>query len=117
MGAVRGEEDAADVGGDFCAQLETRDVGLGVLLEVELAALPGDGGEDGAVGGGEAGMVIADEEQRPRFWRLWRKSRQWTSASLRATLAPRIWRWPSRPMPRAMGTAQSITRPPWRTFS
>ena len=44
------------------AQLEAWDVGLGVLLEVELAALPGDGGEDGAAGGGEAGMVIADEE-------------------------------------------------------
>jgi len=44
------------------AQLEAWDVGLGVLLEVELAALPGAGGEDGAAGGGEARMVIADEE-------------------------------------------------------
>ena len=44
------------------AQFEARDVGLGVLLEMELAALPEDGGEDGAAGGGEAGMVVADEE-------------------------------------------------------
>ena len=60
--AVLGEEDAADVGGDFCAHVETRDVGLGVLLEVELAALPGDGWEDGAACGGEAGVVIGDDD-------------------------------------------------------
>ena len=35
---------------------------MGVLLEVELAALPGHGGKDGPAGGGEAGVVIADEE-------------------------------------------------------
>ena len=62
VGAIRGEEDAADVGGDLGAQLEAGDVGLGVLREMELAALPGDGGEDGAPGGGEAGMVVAHEE-------------------------------------------------------
>ena len=39
--AIWGEEDAADVGCDFGAQVEARDVSLGVLLEVELAALPG----------------------------------------------------------------------------
>ena len=44
------------------AEIEAGDVGLGVLLEVELAALPGDGGEDSAAGGGEAGRVVADEE-------------------------------------------------------
>lgn len=60
--AVLSEEDAADVGGDFFTHVETRDVGLSVLLEVELAALPGDGGEDGAASGGEAGVVVADEE-------------------------------------------------------
>ena len=62
MRAVGGKEDAADVGGDFCAQVEARDVGLGVLLEMELAVLPGDGWEDGAACGGEARMVVADEE-------------------------------------------------------
>ena len=56
VGAIRGEEDAADVGGDLEAQLEARDVGLGVLLEVELAALPGDGTKDGFAGGGHAGV-------------------------------------------------------------
>ena len=60
--ALGDEEDAADAGGDLRAQIEAGDAGPGVLLEVELAALPGDGGEDGATGGGEARMVIADEE-------------------------------------------------------
>ena len=62
VGAIRGEEDAADVGGDLGAQIEAWDMGLGILLEVELAALPEHGGEDGAAGGGEAGMVVANEE-------------------------------------------------------
>ena len=40
-------EDAADGAGDFGALLQARDVSLGVLLEVELAALPRDGPKDG----------------------------------------------------------------------
>jgi hypothetical protein len=35
---------------------------LGILLEVELAALPGDGREDGGAGGAQAGVVVADNE-------------------------------------------------------
>ncbi len=42
-GPVRAVEDRADIRSDDEAQVETRDVGLGVLLEVELAALPWDG--------------------------------------------------------------------------
>ena len=61
-GAVGAVEDAADVGGDLSAQFQARDVGLGVLLEMELAALPEHGGKDGAAGGGKAGVVIADEK-------------------------------------------------------
>lgn len=60
--AVLSEEDAADVGGDFFTHVEARDVGLCVLLKVELAALPGDGGKDGAASGGEASVVVGDEE-------------------------------------------------------
>ncbi len=37
------------------------DVSLGILLEVELAALPGDGAKDGFAGGGQAGMIVADD--------------------------------------------------------
>jgi len=40
-------EDAADGAGDFGALSQARDVGLGVLLEVKLAALPRDGPKDG----------------------------------------------------------------------
>lgn len=61
-GAVLSEEDAADVSGDFFAHVEAWDVGLGVLLKMKLAALPGDGGEDGATGGGEAIVVVGNEE-------------------------------------------------------
>ena len=47
-------EDAADGTGDFGALILARDVSLGVLLEVELAALPRDGPKDGLAGGGQA---------------------------------------------------------------
>ena len=57
-GTVCAVEDAADVGGDLGAHFQARDAGLGVLLEMELAALPGDGWEDGAARGGEAGMAV-----------------------------------------------------------
>ena len=60
--AVRAVEDAADVGGNLGNHLQAGDVGLGALLEVELAALPWHGGKDGAACGGEAGVVVADEE-------------------------------------------------------
>ena len=34
---------------------------MGVLLEMELAALPGDGGKDGLAGGSHARIVIAED--------------------------------------------------------
>ena len=46
----------------FLTHLQSWDVGLGVLLEMELAALPWDGREDGVAGGGHAGVGIADDE-------------------------------------------------------
>ena len=39
-------EDAADGPGDLGALIQARDVSLGVLLKVELAALPRDGPKD-----------------------------------------------------------------------
>jgi hypothetical protein len=56
-------KDTADGAGDFGALLQPRDVSLGVLLEVELAALPGDGAEDGFAGGSHAGVIVADDER------------------------------------------------------
>jgi hypothetical protein len=49
MGAVFGVEDAVDFSADLLFEIPSGDVGLGVLLEVELAALPGAGVEGGAV--------------------------------------------------------------------
>ena len=60
-GAAGAVADAADGTGDFSAQIQARDVGLGVVQEVELAALPGDGGEDGGAGGLESGVVVAGD--------------------------------------------------------
>ena len=65
-GLSRGEigaiEDGADVGSHAGAPIETGNISLGVLLEVELATLPGNRGEDGSTGRGEAWMGIADDE-------------------------------------------------------
>ena len=61
-GEVGAVEEGADVLGDAGAHVEAWDEGLGVLLEVELAALPGDGGEDGGACGGKAGVGVADDE-------------------------------------------------------
>jgi hypothetical protein len=55
-------EDAADSAGDFGALIEARDASLGVLLEVEWAALPRDGAKDGLARGRHAGVIIADDE-------------------------------------------------------
>ena len=79
MGAILGIEDAADVVGDFLFEVLGGDVGLGVLLEVELAALPRAGVEGGAqrgtqpdvgvggdaVGDAEAALLEAGEEIAP----------------------------------------------------
>jgi hypothetical protein len=78
MGAVFGVEDAADVGGDFRLEVASGDVGLGVLLEVELAALPGAGIEvarKAARSPTWASEVTLLGIPRPRCLRLVRKSR------------------------------------------
>jgi len=59
-GTVGRVENAPDVLGHFGAQVHPGDVGLGVLLEMKLTALPGDRGEDGGAGGTQAGVVVAD---------------------------------------------------------
>lgn len=59
---IGAEEDGANVGGDFGPQIEPGNISLGVLLKMELTALPGDGGEDSSSGGGESGMGVADDE-------------------------------------------------------
>ena len=60
-GAVGAVEDAADGAGDFRAQIQAGDVSLGVLLEVELAALPGDGGKHRSTSSLEAGVIVAGD--------------------------------------------------------
>ena len=62
MGAVVGVKYRGNVGGDFAFEVLFGDVLLGVLLEVELAALPGGGGEAGSEGGSQAGVGVGGDE-------------------------------------------------------
>jgi hypothetical protein len=62
-GATGAFKDAADGARDFGALIQARNVSLGVLLEVELAALPRNGAKDGLARGGHAGVIIADDER------------------------------------------------------
>ena len=61
-GATEAVKDAAYGAGDFGALIEAGHIGLGVLLEVKLAALPGNAGEDGGPGGLEAEVIVAGDE-------------------------------------------------------
>lgn len=61
-GEIGAKEDGTDVGGDFGAQIETGDISLSVLLEMELAALPGDGREDGGASRAETGVGVTNDE-------------------------------------------------------
>jgi hypothetical protein len=60
--AVRGVEDAADGLGDRGALVEFGHVGLGILLEIKLSALPRRSEKDGRAGGSQPVMVVADNE-------------------------------------------------------
>lgn len=96
MGAVFGVEDAADLIGDSLLEVLGGDVGLGVLLEVELAALPRAGVEGGAqggtepdvgVGGDAVGDVAIDADLVVGGGRSWLRSRRWNSYCASG------WRW------------------------
>ena len=55
-------EDGAEVGGDFLAHVDFGDEVHGVLLEMELATLPGNSCKACGEGGTETGMVVADDQ-------------------------------------------------------
>ncbi len=57
-----GVEDGGDLGGDDGLEFLSGDEVAGVLLEVELAALPGAGVAGGPQGGFEAGVGVGDDE-------------------------------------------------------
>ena len=58
-------KDAADGAGDFGALIEAGHIGLSVLLEMKLAALPGNAGEDGGAGGLEPEVIVAGDDLDP----------------------------------------------------
>ena len=59
IGAV---EHTANGLGDGDPLVQAGDIGLGILLEMELAALPRHGRKDGGTSGAQAGVVVADDE-------------------------------------------------------
>ena len=90
--------------GDILPLLKPGHMRLGVLLEVELAALPRDGPKDGFARGRHAGMVVADDElaaAEAALDQALEEASPMPSASLRATLTPNRERWPPGEMPRA----------------
>jgi len=60
--AIERVEDTADRLGDFALHRLARYVFLGILLNVELATLPGYRGKDGRASGFEAFVSIGDEQ-------------------------------------------------------
>jgi hypothetical protein len=60
---IRAIEHGADGVGDWGALVQAGHMRLGVLLEMELAALPGDAREDRLAGGAETFVVITDEQR------------------------------------------------------
>ena len=63
---TRGVEDVTDIRGDFFTHRDFGDVGLSILLKVELAALPWAGRKDGAKGSSQAFVSITGDG----FWKF-----------------------------------------------
>ena len=62
LGLVGGVEDGPDTLSDGFTLVNPGDIGLGIQLQMELAALPGDAGKDGSAGRLQAGMVVGDDQ-------------------------------------------------------
>jgi len=60
----RGVKELAQLAGEVLAQSDPGDVLEGILLEMELATLPQDAREARATSGLEAGVIVADDEER-----------------------------------------------------
>ena len=61
-GAIGSVEDAADVGGDLFSHADFGHVMDSILVQMELAALPGDAWEDSLTGGLQSGVIVAGNE-------------------------------------------------------
>ena len=60
--AIGGVEDGAQIAGDIGSMFQARYQRLGVALEMELAALPGNAGKAHLASGFETGVIVADDE-------------------------------------------------------
>jgi hypothetical protein len=59
--SVRGIEDHAQIGGDLSLHALAWHILAGILLQVELAALPGDPAKDRQPSGFQSGMIVTDD--------------------------------------------------------
>lgn len=59
---IRRIENGSEVVGDFFPHVDFGDEGHGVLLEMELATLPGDTGKASGEGGAETCVVVTDDQ-------------------------------------------------------
>jgi len=117
---VGGVEDGAQLGGHRLFGFLAGDEVACVLLQMELTALPGHGGEYGPAGRLGSGMIIGNDQRdalQASGEELFQKRRQLISASEVVTSQPSIRRLPEASMPTAIRTAQSTMQPSWRTFS
>ena len=62
---IAGVEDGAYLSGHRCALLQSADIALRVVLQVELAALPGHAGQQRFACGLQTGMVVTGDELDP----------------------------------------------------
>ena len=58
---IRRFEDGPQIGGYLAAHLEPRHIVTGILLQMKLAALPGQAGKAGLPRRFQAGMIVADQ--------------------------------------------------------
>ncbi len=63
--AIGSIEDGANIFSDFGGHVLVRNIRLGIALQVELAALPGDASEDCLPGCPQAGVVVAGDQLDP----------------------------------------------------
>jgi len=118
--ARRAVKDTADGAGDFGALIQARDVGLGVLLEMELAARPRDVANDSFAGGGHAGVIVADDEGDAAKAALDEALEEGAPVGFGFTEGDadaQNGAFALGVMPKAMRTAPSRSWPSWRTFS
>lgn len=113
IGAIGRRDNRAQVGCDPGVQLMTRHVGLGVLLQMKLAALPTHAAKCGPARHLQSLVCSADHQLHAgqnRGARLWRNCRSCASCAPTATATPRMAHLPLSRMPMERICSQRASR-------